>query len=702
MSTGKGTGRGRGRSRGTSGAGPASSRAEELRDLIREASHRYYVLDDPTVDDAEYDAWVRELEAIEAENPDLVTPDSPTQRVGAEPSEKFVAHRHLQAMLSLANARGEDELTEWNRRLETVLEQEGLGEEPVRYVVEPKIDGLAVSLTYEDGRLAVGATRGDGEVGEDVTSNIRTITSIPLVMRSDIGPPPARVEVRGEVYLPLEAFAQFNESRAAAGLPTFANPRNAAAGSLRQLDPRLTAERPLSVWFYAVGASEGIPAATQHEVLEWLRAAGFPVNPLIATYDDIAAVAAACSAWEERRGDLDYDIDGAVVKVDSLEMQRRLGAVARAPRWAIAYKFAPTTATTVLRDIRVNVGRTGAIVPWAELEPVHVGGVTVERATLHNQDDLARKDLRVGDTVVVQRAGDVIPQVVSALTQRRTGDERPFAMPTDCPTCGTALVRPEGEVIWRCPNRSCPAQLVESVIHFASRGCMDIEGLGEKTVQKLFDVGLIANVADLYDLTAEQLIPLEGFKDQSAANLIAGIGASAERPWPRVINSLGIRHVGEVTADAIALVAPRLDALLAASADELARADGVGPVVAEAVTEFLSSDDNRAMLERLRRAGLTMEMDLPDGPVVGPLTGCTVVVTGALQGFTRDEAKRAIIAAGGKSTDSVSKKTTFVVVGADPGSKAEKAGKAGVPIVDEDTFAAVLAGAAPVPARDDA
>ncbi len=703
-SAGKGAAKDAGRAtaprRGAAGAkGGPGARAEELRALIRDASHRYYVMDDPTVDDAVYDGWVRELESIEAEYPDLVTSDSPTQRVGAQPSERFASHRHVQAMLSLANARGDEELHDWNRRLEAVLEQEGMGGQPVHYVVEPKIDGLAVSLTYEEGHLVVGATRGDGEVGEDVTSNIRTIKAVPLVMRPEVGTPPARVEVRGEVYLPLEAFAQFNEARAAEGQPTFANPRNAAAGSLRQLDPRLTAERPLSAWFYAVGASDGLAATSQHAVLEWLRAAGFPVNPLIAVYEHIDDVAAACEGWEKRRGEIDYDIDGAVVKVDSLEMQRRLGAVARAPRWAIAYKFAPTTATTLLRDIRVNVGRTGAIVPWAELAPVHVGGVTVERATLHNQDDLARKDLRIGDTVIVQRAGDVIPQVVSALTQRRSGDERPFEMPVDCPACGTALVRPDGEVIWRCPNRSCPAQLVESVIHFASRGCMDIEGLGEKTVQKLFDVGLIANVADLYDITADQLIPLEGFKDQSAANLIGGIEASKQRPWPRIINALGIRHVGEVTADAIALVAPGLDALLDASADDLARADGVGPVVAEAVTEFLSADDNRAMLDRLRVAGLTMEMDVPDGPIVGPLTGCTVVVTGALQGFTRDEAKRAIIAAGGKSTDSVSRKTTFVVVGADPGSKAEKAEKAGVPVVDEMTFAAVLAGGQPVPAR---
>lgn len=676
------------------------ARAEELRAHIRDASHRYYVLDDPSVDDAVYDEWVRELEAIEAAHPDLVTPDSPTQRVGAGPSERFAPHTHDQAMLSLANARGEDELREWNRRLESVLEQEGMAGAAVRFVVEPKIDGLAISLTYEDGRLVVGATRGDGAVGEDVTANIRTIQAVPLVMRPEAGTPPRRVEVRGEVYLPLEAFAQFNEARAAEGLPTFANPRNAAAGSLRQLDPRLTAERPLSVWCYAVGAADGLDAACQEDVLAWLRDAGFPVNPLIEVVDDIDAAAAACARWEERRGDIDYDIDGAVVKVDSLDQQRRLGSVARAPRWAIAYKFAPTTATTLLKAININVGRTGAIIPWAELAPVHVGGVTVQHATLHNQDDLARKDLRIGDTVVVQRAGDVIPQVVSALTQRRTGDEVPFVMPSVCPSCGTALVRPEDEVIWRCPNRSCPEQLVQSVIHFASRGCMDIEGLGEKTVAKLFEVGLVGNVADIYDITAEQLVPLEGFKDQSAANLVAGIAASRDRPWPRVINALGIRHVGEVTAASIALVAPSLDALLGASGDDLARAEGVGPVVAEAVTEFLSSDDNRAMLERLRAAGLTIEMDVPDGPVDGPLTGCTVVVTGGLDAFSRDEAKRAIVAAGGKATDSVSKKTSFVVAGRDPGSKVAKAEAAGVPVVDEATFAGVLAGDLPVPARE--
>lgn len=677
-----------------------AARAQYLRGLIREAAHAYYVLDDPCVDDAVYDEWVRELERIEGAHPDLITPDSPTQRVGARPSERFDPHQHAQPMLSLVNARGPDELIGWQRRLQSVLEQEGAASAEVRYVVEPKIDGLAVSLTYEDGQLVMGATRGDGVVGEDVTANIRTIQAIPLVIRPAAAPPPGRIEVRGEVYLPLRAFAQFNEARAASGLSTFANPRNAAAGSLRQLDPRLTAERPLSVWFYGVGAPGGLDVARQSEMLAWLRVAGFPVNPLIEVVDDIDAAAAACAAWEQRRGTVDYDIDGAVVKVDSLDLQRRLGAVARAPRWAIAYKFAPTTATTTLEDIRVNVGRTGALVPFAVLSPVQVGGVTVERATLHNQDDLARKDLRIGDTVVVQRAGDVIPQVVAPLIQRRTGDERPFVMPDHCPSCGTALVRPAGEVIWRCPNRSCPDQLVQSVIHFASRGAMDIEGLGEKTAARLFEVGLVRRIADIYDLMVEHLIPLEGFKEQSAANLIAGIRGSGARPWPRVLYALGIRHVGEVTAESLALVMPSLDTLLEAAPEDMARAEGVGPVVAESVTEFLSSSDNRSMLERLRAAGLQMHMDVPDGPVSGPLAGCTVVVTGGLESLSRDEARRAITAAGGKATDSVSKRTAFVVAGRDPGSKVEKARAAGVPIVDEAAFGRILAGDDLPPGRE--
>ena len=680
----------------------AAARAAELRELIDEANHAYYVLDQPTVDDAVYDDWMRELEALEEADPGLGTPDSPTQRVGAPASGRFPEVRHRRAMLSLANARGADELAAWYRRARTVMEQEGLGSREVAFVVEPKIDGLAISLTYEEGRFTQGATRGDGVVGEDVTANLRTIRAIPQRLRTPDGAPPPVVEVRGEVYLPLQAFAELNEARAAAGLPTFANPRNSAAGSLRQLDPAATAERPLSIWTYGVGHAEGIDLPTQSAALEWLRGAGFRVNPDIQVVTTIEAVQAECEAWEDRRGTVDYDIDGAVVKIDEVQVQERLGAVGRAPRWAIAYKFAPTTATTTLNDIKVNVGRTGALVPFAELEPVSVGGATVKLATLHNQEDIARKDLRIGDRVVVQRAGDVIPQVVAPLTQERNGRERPFVMPTECPACGTDVVQPPGEVQVRCPNRSCPAQIVQGLIHFASRGAMDIEGLGEKTVQRFYDEGLLADFADIYDLHRhrERLIALGGFKDVSVDNLLAGIERSKERAWPRVLFALGIRHVGFVTAEAIAAVCPSLDALLSAEAAALAAADGVGPVVAESVREFLGTDTNLALLERLRATGLTMESDAPPPPSDGPLTGLSVVITGGLDAYTREEAKRAVAMAGGKATGSVSRSTAFVVAGVEPGSKLQKAEAAGVPVIEEAEFVAILEGRRDPPARD--
>jgi DNA ligase (NAD+) len=680
----------------------AAARAAELRELIDEANHAYYVLDQPTVDDSVYDDWMRELEALEEADPALRTPDSPTQRVGAAASGRFPEVRHRRTMLSLANARGAEELAAWYRRARTVMEQEGLGSREVAFVVEPKIDGLAISLTYEDGRFVQGATRGDGVVGEDVTANLRTIRAIPQRLRTPEGaPPPPVVEVRGEVYLPLQAFAEFNEARAAAGLPTFANPRNSAAGSLRQLDPAATAERPLSIWIYGVGYAEGLDLPTQSAALEWLRGAGFRVNPDIRVVPGIEEVEAECEAWEERRGTVDFDIDGAVVKIDEVQVQERLGAVGRAPRWAIAYKFAPTTVTTTLNDIKVNVGRTGALVPFAELEPVVVGGATVKLATLHNQEDIARKDLRIGDRVVVQRAGDVIPQVVAPLTQERTGEERPFVMPAECPACGTELVQPPGEVQVRCPNRSCPAQIVQGLIHFASRGAMDIEGMGEKTVQRFYDEGLLADFADIYDLHShrERLIALEGFKDVSVDNLLAGIEQSKERPWPRVLFALGIRHVGAVTAEAIAAVCPSLDALLAADAGALAGAEGVGPVVAESVREFLDADTNLALLERLRAAGVTVESDAPPPPGDGPLKGLSVVITGGLDAYTREAAKRAVAMAGGKATGSVSRSTAFVVAGVEPGSKVQKAESAGVPVIDEAEFLAVLEGTLPPPQR---
>ena len=679
-----------------------SERAAELRDLIDAANHAYYVLDQPTVDDSVYDDWMRELEALESADPSLRTPDSPTQRVGAPPSTRFAPVTHRRPMLSLANARGADELEAWYRRARTVMEQEGLGDREVGFVVEPKIDGLAIALTYEDGLFTQGATRGDGVIGEDVTANLRTIRAIPQRLRMPDGaPPPPVVEVRGEVYLPLAAFAELNAARAEAGLPTFANPRNSAAGSLRQLDPAATAERPLSIWCYGVGYADGLSLASQTEGLDWLRSVGMRVNPDIRVVTGLDEVKAECEAWEARRGSVDYDIDGAVVKIDAVDVQERLGVVGRAPRWAIAYKFAPTTATTRLNNIMVSVGRTGALVPFAELEPVSVGGATVRLATLHNQEDVARKGLMIGDTVIVQRAGDVIPQVVGPLTQERTGAERPFTMPERCPACGTPVVHPPGEVQMRCPNRSCPAQIQQGLFHFASRGAMDIEGLGEKTIRRFFEEGLVRSFADIYDLRdhRERLVAMEGFKDVSVDNLLAAVERSKERPWSRVLYGLGIRHVGDVTAQAIVAVAPSLDALLEADAESLAQAEGVGPVVAESIREFLTSTDNRDLLERLRAAGLTMEADVTAAPSDGPLTGRTVVVTGGLEAYSRDDAKRAIAAAGGKVTGSVSRATSFVVAGADPGSKLEKATTLGVPVVEEEAFLAILAGERPPPER---
>jgi len=671
------------------------SRAAELRELIEEANHRYYVLDDPSVDDLVYDDWMLELQALEGRHPDLLTPDSPTQRVGGRPLAGFAEVVHREPMLSLANARGADELADWYRRAREVIEAEGLSDRDLRFVVEPKIDGLAISLIYEDGIFTQGATRGDGVVGEDVTHNLRTIKAIPIRLRTAPENSPALVEVRGEVYLPLEAFGELNARRAADGLPTFANPRNSAAGSLRQLDPALAAERPLSIWCYGLGATDGLDLATHTEVLEWLRSAGFRVNPEITTEPTIEDAASAAARWEERRGEVDYDIDGAVVKVDSLELQNRMGSVGRAPRWAVAYKFAPTTATTKLRDIMVNVGRTGALVPFANLEPVQVGGVTVSMATLHNQEDIARKGLRIGDTVIVQRAGDVIPQVVGPVTQDRDGSEREFVMPTHCPSCGTELVQPEGEVQFRCPNGSCPAQALQHLFHFTQRSAMDIEGLGEKTLMKFNELGLVEDVADIYDLHTrrEELIELEGFKETSVANLLSGIEASTKVPWPRVLFALGIRHVGEVTAEAISDVLPSLDALLAADEAQIAAADGVGPTVAASIADYLAVDANRELLERLRAAGLQVAVERPEGAadLPKPLAGCTVVLTGGLDAFTRDQAKRAVIAAGGKVTSSVSRKTSFVVAGRDSGSKLEKAEKLGVTVLDEGGLVEALA-----------
>ena len=698
----------------------AVARAAELREILEHHAYQYYVLDEPRIADAGYDALYRELQALEAERPDLRTPDSPTQRVGAAPLEKFAQVRHLEAMLSLANARDEDELLAWDGRNRRLLEGKGYDDAPLRYVVEPKIDGLAISLTYRDGLFVVGATRGDGEVGEDVTANLRTIGALPLRLRG--AEPPAVVEVRGEVYLPLAAFARLNEARAAAGLNAFVNPRNAAAGSIRQLDPAVAAARPLDLWCYAIGFSEGVHVPDHHSALEWLRAQGFRVNPQIVVVDSIEAVAAACRAWEERRAELDYDIDGAVVKVDSFALQTALGSVAHDPRWAIAFKFAPTTVTTRLHSIEVNVGRTGVLTPFAVLEPVFVGGVTVERATLHNEDDIRRKDIRPGDDVILQRAGDVIPQVVGPaldgwveeVGRRLERSARhaalpEWSMPDACPACGSRVVRETGEVAVRCPNRSCPAQLVESIKHFVSKGAMDIDGLGEESVQLLYDRGFVRDVADLYSLRQKkysvmwlegwstrkkrtrdkQVIAIEIAGTKQTDKILDAIDRSRERPFVKVLFALGIRHVGAVTAQAIVDAVPSLDRLLAASADDLALVPGVGPVVAEAVKQHLADEHNRETLEKLRAAGLRLVEEHPRRPG-GALVGRSFVLTGTLPSLTRGEAQALIEAQGGRVSASVSKATDYVVAGEDPGSKLAKARNLGVSILGEDELMRLL------------
>ncbi len=677
----------------------AAERVEELRALVRHHEYRYYVLDSPEISDAEYDALYRELEEIEAAHPELLTPDSPTQRVGGEPLAGFSQVRHGEPMLSLANAKNEEELRAWHARAIKLVTEAGGDPAGLRFVLEPKIDGLAVSLRYEAGRLAVGATRGNGEVGEDVTSNLRTIPVVPLAMLPAPAPYPSVAEVRGEVYLPLAAFASLNEQRVAAREPTFANPRNAAAGSLRQLDPRVTASRPLSAWFYGVGYLEGVEFAGHHDVLEWLRAAGFRVNPDVRVVVQVDEIVSVCREWQERRADLDYDIDGVVVKLDDRRLQTSLGAVGRDPRWAVAYKFAPTTAQTRLIAIHINVGRTGVLNPWAELEPVQVGGVTVEKATLHNEDDIRRKDLRPGDMVVVQRAGDVIPQVVVPLTDLRTGAERPFRMPAECPSCGTPVVRAPGEVAVRCPNPDCPAKRVEAVKHFVSKGAMDIEGVGDKLAERLLELGMIGDAADLFRLEADRLAVLERLGEKSAANLVAAIEDSKKRPLARVVFALGIPHVGAENADLLVRRFGTMAALREASVEEIGGTPGMGPIIAESVWQYFRDPRNLDLIARLETAGVTMAAEPAGGtgpaeaggiPTVGPLAGKTLVLTGTLPTLTREQATELIEAAGGRVSGSVTSKTDYVVVGESPGSKAAKARESGVVQLDEEGLRTLL------------
>jgi DNA ligase (NAD+) len=670
-------------------SGGAAERAAELRREIEHHNRRYYVLDDPEIGDDDYDALLGELREIEQANPELLTPDSPTQRVGAPPLDRFERVEHAEPMLSLANARNEEELRAWETRIRNHLKRLDISAEEFSYTTEPKIDGLAISLTYRDGVLVRGATRGDGRVGEDVTQNLRTIKAIPL----RIDDAPALVEVRGEVYLPIADFRALNERRTEAGEPAFANPRNSAAGSIRQLDPALAAQRPLSIWCYGVGAAEGFEPATHTEELEWLRERGFKVNPETGRHEDIESVVERCRWWEQRREELDYEIDGVVVKVDERSLWRELGVVGREPRWAIAWKFPPTTATTKLIKVVWNVGRTGHLLPFAMLEPVHVGGVTVSTATLHNEEDLARKDVREGDEVVVMRAGDVIPQVVSPLLQRRPKRTRRPRPPKRCPLCGTATEKPEDSVFTICPNRAgCPGQAFQHVKHFVSKGAMDIDGLGEKQAMRFLQEGLIADVADIYDLTAEGLTGLEGFGEISAQNLIAAIDASRSRPFSRVLYALGLPGVGFVTAEALADHFASIDALHAAEPEQLEEVEGVGPKMAVLIRESLAEERTWELVGKLREKGLKLEQDASERRSRGgPLEGKTLVLTGTLPSLTREEATARIKRAGGKVTGSVSKKTDYVVAGDTSGSKLAKAEETGTEILDEEGLRALLA-----------
>ena len=667
-------------------------RAAELRKVLEHHNHRYYVLDDPEISDPEYDDLLRELIALEEKNPELRTPDSPTQRVGAKPLEKFGQVEHLQPMLSLANARNEDELRAWEKRVQNLLARQEMGDARVEYVTEPKVDGLAVSLVYEDGVLVRGATRGDGEIGEEVTQNLKTIGAVPLsIAGKGRAKPPALVEVRGEVYLPIADFARLNEKRAAEGLATFANPRNSAAGSIRQLDPEVARSRPLSLWCYGIGASEGLDHESHLESIEWLRDRGFKVNQGVAVHQAIDSVLEACRSWEERRERLDYEIDGVVIKINDYRIQQALGVVGREPRFAIAFKFAPTTAVTKLQKINVNVGRIGNMIPWASLEAVQVGGVTVTKATLHNEEDLVRKDIREGDQVVIMRAGDVIPQVVSPITQKRTGREKKYRPPKKCPACGTPTVKPDGEVWTRCPNRyDCPGQALQALKHFVSRGAMDIDGYGEKLVIRFYDEEMVRSLPDIYALTVEKLEQLDGFQRKSAENLVAAIERSKQQPFNRVLYGLGIPHIGFVNARALASHFGSIDNLVGASAEEILEVEGIGPVLASVVSETLDEPRNQELIEKLKQAGLQFEQERRAAGE-GTLEGKTFVLTGTLEDMSREQATARIEELGGKVTGSVSKKTDFVVVGADPGSKLVKAQELGRPTIDEAELARLLA-----------
>jgi DNA ligase (NAD+) len=658
------------------------ARAHELRELLNRYSHAYHVLDDPEVEDAAYDALYDELAGLEQQHPELVVPESPTQRVGAPPSERFVKVDHLVPMGSLEKVTTDESLAKW---ADDVRKRLG-SDEPVAYVIEPKIDGLAINLTYEGGLFVRGATRGDGARGEDITPNLRTIGAIPLRMLGDDAPP--QLEVRGEVYLPISAFRELNARLVAAGEKLAPNPRNAAAGSVRLKDSSITAKRPLSIWVYGVGYREGLDLETHWETLQWLRDRGFRTNPFAERLESIEEVGAACRSWERRRTELDYEIDGVVIKVDSLDQQRRLGALHERPRWARAYKWAPMTAQTKLEQIAIRVGRTGALNPWAVLEPVEVGGVTVSRATLHNEEDINRKQIREGDVVIVQRAGDVIPQIVGPAGEHQPGTKE-FRMPSHCPLCGTEIVKPEGEVMHRCPNRACPSRGLETLINWVM-AAMDIDGVGEQFVRRLWDEGLLRSMPDLYRLTAEQLIELDGYAEISARRAVDAIQQSKQQPFARVLFGLNIPDVGWVTAQNLARHFLTVDTLADASQEEIQEVEGIGPDRAESIAEWFSDEQNRALVAELRELGLRFEAGEEARPKEGRLSGNQYVLTGTFERFSREEATAALEELGAKVSNSVSGKTTIVFAGENPGSKVAKAEKAGVPILPEAELVKLL------------
>lgn len=667
-----------------------SRRAAELRHLLHEANYQYYVLDAPTLTDAEYDLLLRELKAIETEHPELATPDSPTRRIGAEPAAQFARVHHLAPMFSLDNAFEPAELLAWEERNARILrEVRGAG-----YNAELKIDGAAITLLYQEGVLRRAATRGNGVVGEDITHGVRTIREVPLRLRGD-APLPRRLEVRGEVYMPLSGFRELNERRIAAGEPTFANPRNAAAGSLRQLDPRVTAARPLRFFGFQIQLDpdlrDTLPVETQSQVLELLSAWGMPVNPRGCRCRDLEEVLVFAQEAERLRGELDYVIDGVVVKVEPLRFWPELGIIGeREPRWAIAYKFAPDLATTRLLSIEINVGRTGSLNPYAVLEPVEIGGATVRLATLHNFDEVARKDLRIGDLVLTKRAGEVIPQVVAPVTERRTGDERAFRAPDRCPVCDTPVERPADEVMVYCPNGSCPARIFWGLVHFASRGAMDIRGLGERTVQQLLEAGLVRDFADLYALDVADLMGLDGFAELSAKNLVEGIRATRERPLHRLLFALGIRHVGVHAARILARRYGTLDALIEAEETHIAAVHGIGGTTAAAVAAYLREPRNRELVERLRNAGLELAEPVEQA-AEHPFDGFSFVITGTLPTLSRKEATAFIEWRGGRVTGTVTGSTDYLVVGESPGSKLDRARELGVSLLSEAELNALAA-----------